>query len=61
MKLSTKGRYGLTAMLYLARHTDDGPMSLRSMAETGIFSTAKRSADDGGASFPQAKRTGAAS
>ena len=36
MKLSTKGRYGLTAMLFLARHADDGPVSLRGMAETGI-------------------------
>ncbi len=36
MKLSTKGRYGLTAMLFLARHAKDGPMSLRCMAETGI-------------------------
>ena len=36
MKLSTKGRYGLTAMLFLARHADDGPMSLRCMGETGI-------------------------
>lgn len=36
MKLSTKGRYGLTAMLYLARHADEGPVSLRCMAETGI-------------------------
>ena len=36
MKLSTKGRYGLTAMLFLARHANDGPMSLRCMAGTGI-------------------------
>ncbi len=36
MKLSTKGRYGLSAMLYLARHANDGPQSLRSMEETGI-------------------------
>ncbi len=36
MKLSTKGRYGLTAMLFLARHADEGPMSLRCMSETGI-------------------------
>ncbi|MBQ6173052.1 MAG: Rrf2 family transcriptional regulator [Clostridia bacterium] len=36
MKLSTKGRYGLTAMLYLARHADEGPLPLRMMDETGI-------------------------
>ena len=36
MKLSTKGRYGLAAMLFLARHDDEGPVSLRSMAATGI-------------------------
>ena len=36
MKLSTKGRYGLSAMLFLARHAEAGPVSLRSMAATGI-------------------------
>lgn len=36
VKLSTKGRYGLTAMLFLARHADEGPLPLRSMDETGI-------------------------
>lgn len=36
MKLSTKGRYGLTAMLYLARHADERPVSLRCIASTGI-------------------------
>ena len=36
MKLSTKGRYGLTAMLCLARHRDEGPLPLRAMDETGI-------------------------
>ncbi len=36
MKLSTKGRYGLTAMLFLARHSEEGPLSLRRMPETGI-------------------------
>ena len=36
MKLSTKGRYGLTAMLFLARHSEEGPLSLRRMTETGI-------------------------
>ncbi len=36
MKLSTKGRYGLTALLFLARHAGDGPVSLRGMAGTGI-------------------------
>ena len=36
MKLSTKGRYGLTAMLYLARHAEEGPLPLRRLTETGI-------------------------
>ena len=36
MKLSTKGRYGLTAMLFLAKRYGGDPVCLRSMAETGI-------------------------
>lgn len=33
MKISTKGRYGLTIMLDLARNYGDGPISLKSIAE----------------------------
>ena len=33
MKLSTKGRYGLKAMLDLAVHNSDGQISLKSIAE----------------------------
>lgn len=33
MKISTKGRYGLTIMLELARHYAEGPVSLKSIAE----------------------------
>lgn len=33
MKISTKGRYGLTIMMDLARHHGDGPISLKSVAE----------------------------
>ncbi len=36
MKLSTKGRYGLAAVLFLAKHADESPLSLRKMGETGI-------------------------
>lgn len=33
MKLSTKGRYGLTAMVDLALNSGDGPISLKSIAD----------------------------
>ena len=36
MKLSTRGKYGLYAMYYLARHEGEGPQSLQSIAETGV-------------------------
>lgn len=35
MKLSTKGKYGLYAMLFLARHEGEGPQSLKAIAEVG--------------------------
>ena len=35
MKLSTKGKYGLYAMIYLARHEGEGPQSLKAIAELG--------------------------
>lgn len=33
MKISTKGRYGLTIMMELARNTDNKPISLKSIAQ----------------------------
>lgn len=33
MKLSTKGRYGVSAIYDIAAHCDKGPVSLRSVAE----------------------------
>ena len=36
MKLSTRGKYGLYAMDYLARHEGEGPQSLQSVASTGV-------------------------
>jgi Rrf2 family cysteine metabolism transcriptional repressor len=33
LKISTKGRYGLTMMMELARRNGDGPTSLKSIAE----------------------------
>lgn len=34
MKISTKGRYGLTIMIELAKHYGEGPKSLKSIAQT---------------------------
>ncbi len=36
MKLSTRGKYGLYAMYYLAAHKDDGPQSLQNIATIGV-------------------------
>ena len=36
MRLSTRGKYGLYAMHFLAQHQDDGPQSLNRIASTGI-------------------------
>ena len=36
MKLSTKGKYGLYAMVYLAQHDGEGPQSLKAIAELGL-------------------------
>lgn len=38
MKISTKGQYGLTIMITLARHYGDGPISLKSIAEQNDLS-----------------------
>ena len=36
MKLSTKGKYGLYAMFYLAQHDGCGPQPLKAVAEIGV-------------------------
>ena len=36
MKLSTKGKYGLYAMFYLAQHAGNGPQPLKAVAEIGV-------------------------
>ncbi|MBQ7454846.1 MAG: Rrf2 family transcriptional regulator [Clostridia bacterium] len=36
MRLSTRGKYGLYAMLYLAEKADDGPQPLREIARLGL-------------------------
>ena len=36
MKLSTRGKYGLYAMVYLAQHAGDGCQPLKSVAEIGV-------------------------
>jgi len=33
MKISTKGRYSLRLMLDLAKHYEDGPLSLKDISE----------------------------
>ncbi|CAM3819317.1 cysteine metabolism transcriptional regulator CymR [Mesobacillus zeae] len=38
MKISTKGRYGLTIMIELAKRYGDGPVSLKSIAVTNGLS-----------------------
>ena len=35
MKLSTRGKYGLYAMIYLAQHEGEGPQSLKAFAALG--------------------------
>ena len=36
MKLSTRGKYGLYAMFYLATQAGNGPQPLKAIAETGV-------------------------
>jgi Rrf2 family cysteine metabolism transcriptional repressor len=36
MKLSTRGKYGLYAMYYLAAHRGEGPQSLQNIAVIGV-------------------------
>ncbi len=36
MKLSTRGKYGVYAMIYLAQHEGEGPQSLKAIAELGL-------------------------
>lgn len=38
MKISTKGRYGLTIMIELAKKHGEGPLSLKSIAQTNDLS-----------------------
>jgi Rrf2 family transcriptional regulator, cysteine metabolism repressor len=38
MKISTKGRYGLTIMIELAKRYGEGPISLKSIAQTNDLS-----------------------
>ena len=35
MKLSTRGKYGLYAMIFLAQHDGEGPQSLKAIAQVG--------------------------
>ena len=36
MKLSTRGKYGLYAMYYLAAHAGEGPQTLQSISTVGV-------------------------
>ena len=36
MKLSTKGKYGLYAMFYLATHEGEGPCPLKAVSNSGV-------------------------
>lgn len=36
MKLSTRGKYGLYAMYYLASHAGEGPQTLQSISTVGV-------------------------
>lgn len=36
MKLSTRGKYGLYAMYYLAAHAGEGPQTLQNIATVGV-------------------------
>lgn len=36
MKLSTRGKYGLYAMYYLAQHAQEGPQTLTNIATVGV-------------------------
>ncbi len=36
MKLSTKGKYGLYAMVFLAQHAGEGPQTLKAVADFGL-------------------------
>ena len=36
MKLSTRGKYGLYAMYYLATHSGEGPQTLQSISTIGV-------------------------
>ena len=36
MKLSTRGKYGLYAMYYLALHTGEGPQTLQNISTVGV-------------------------
>ena len=38
MKISTKGRYGLTIMIELAKRFGEGPISLKTIAQTHVLS-----------------------
>ncbi len=37
MKLSTRGKYGLNAMVYLASKAQDGPQPLRAIAQSNLL------------------------